>query len=172
MGRFLKKLTEGNARNSRFINYVDVTKIRKTRVVRRAGSREQNTHPSHHARMRILNKATENMWFLWKVRKPLVWSRLLVSLRWYLASWKRRDNGFNFIHLKLDAETPCRKRLARLINSATIAAFRSKLETIDWSVIITLTLPMTPMTLSLVFLFQHIISHFHLTCIPWIRAFF
>ena len=76
-----------------------------------------------------------NMWFLWKVRKRLVWSRLLVLLRWYLASWKRRDSGFNFIHLKLDAETPCRKRLACLINSATIAAFKSKLETIDWSVI-------------------------------------
>ena len=42
---------------------------------------------------------------------------------------------FQVTHLKLDAETPCRKRLARLINSATIAAFRSKLETIDWSVI-------------------------------------
>ncbi|CAH3165213.1 unnamed protein product, partial [Porites evermanni] len=42
---------------------------------------------------------------------------------------------FQVTHLKLDAETPCRKRLARLINPATIAAFRSKLETIDWSVI-------------------------------------
>ena len=31
---FLKKFTEGNARNSRLINCADVTKIRKTRVVR------------------------------------------------------------------------------------------------------------------------------------------
>ena len=42
---------------------------------------------------------------------------------------------FHVTHLKLDAETNCRQRLARLINSATIAAFRSILETIDWSVI-------------------------------------
>ena len=42
---------------------------------------------------------------------------------------------FHVTHLKLDAETNCRQRLARLINSTTIAAFRSKLETIDWSVI-------------------------------------
>ena len=42
---------------------------------------------------------------------------------------------FQVTHLKLDAETPCRKRLARLMNSATITVFRSKLETIDWSVI-------------------------------------
>ena len=42
---------------------------------------------------------------------------------------------FQVTHLKLDAETPCRKRLASLINPATIAAFRSKLETIDLSVI-------------------------------------
>ena len=34
MRRFLEKMTEGNARNSRLIKYVDVTKIRKTRVVR------------------------------------------------------------------------------------------------------------------------------------------
>ena len=33
MRRFLKKFTEGNMRNSRLISYVDVTKIRKTRVV-------------------------------------------------------------------------------------------------------------------------------------------
>ena len=69
---------------------------------------------------------------------------------------------FQVTHLKLDAKTPCRKRLARLINPAAIAAFRSKLETIDCLLPITLTLPMTPMTHSLVFLFQHIISHFHL----------
>ena len=32
--RFLKKFTEGNARNSRLINCAYVTKIRKTRVAR------------------------------------------------------------------------------------------------------------------------------------------
>ena len=59
MRRF-KKNTEGNARNSRSINYVDVTKIKKKRS---SGSYEQNTRESHHARMRIMHKATENMWF-------------------------------------------------------------------------------------------------------------
>ena len=34
MRRFLKKFTEGNARDSRLINCADVTKIRETRVVR------------------------------------------------------------------------------------------------------------------------------------------
>ena len=71
-------------------------------------------------------------------------------------------------HLKLDAEPPCQKRLACLIDSATIAAFRSTLETTNWSLIYnsdsTLIIPTTP---SLVFLFQHIISHFDLNlCIP------
>ena len=42
---------------------------------------------------------------------------------------------FQVTHPKLDAETPCRKRSARLINSATTATFKSKLETTDWSVI-------------------------------------
>ena len=42
---------------------------------------------------------------------------------------------FQVTHPKLDAETPCRKRSAHLINSATIATFKSKLETINWSVI-------------------------------------
>ena len=35
-------------------------------MVRRAESCEQNTHPSHHARMRILNKATEDSGFFEK----------------------------------------------------------------------------------------------------------
>ena len=42
---------------------------------------------------------------------------------------------FQVTHLKLDAESLCQKRLACLINSATIAAFRSRLETTDRSVI-------------------------------------
>ena len=42
---------------------------------------------------------------------------------------------FQVTHLKLDAESFPQKRLARLINSATIAAFRSRLETTDWSLI-------------------------------------
>ena len=42
---------------------------------------------------------------------------------------------FQVTHPKLDAETLCRKRSARLINSPTIATFKSKLETIDLSVI-------------------------------------
>ena len=42
---------------------------------------------------------------------------------------------FQVTHLKLDAESFRQKRLARLINSATIAAFRSSLETTDWSLI-------------------------------------
>ena len=42
---------------------------------------------------------------------------------------------FQVIHLKLDAESFRQKRLARPINSATIAAFRSRLETTDWSLI-------------------------------------
>ena len=42
---------------------------------------------------------------------------------------------FQVTHVKLDAESFRQKRLARLINSATIAAFRSRLETTDWSLI-------------------------------------
>jgi len=42
---------------------------------------------------------------------------------------------FQVTHLKLDTESPSQKRLVRLINSATIAAFRSRLETTDWSLI-------------------------------------
>ena len=40
---------------------------------------------------------------------------------------------FQVTHLKLDVEPLCQKRLARLINSTTIAAFRSQVETIEWS---------------------------------------
>ena len=43
--------------------------------------------------------------------------------------------SFQVTHLKLDAESFRQKRLARLINSATIAAFRSRLETTEWSLI-------------------------------------
>ena len=50
MRRFLKKISEGNARNSRLINCADVTKIGKTRGSR---SFQQNTRASHHARLRI-----------------------------------------------------------------------------------------------------------------------
>ena len=57
---FQKKTTEGNARNSPLINCPDVTKIRKTRVVR--------GNMSHHARMRTMVEATENIWFLRKVQ--------------------------------------------------------------------------------------------------------
>ena len=70
MRRFLKKFTEGNARNSRLINCADVTTIRKTRV--QLGSCEQNTRTSRHARVHIEHTATENMWFLRKERKPLL----------------------------------------------------------------------------------------------------
>ena len=56
MRRLLKKITEKNARNSRLMNYVDVTKIRKTRVVRGRMSKIR-------ARA-VMHKATENMWFL------------------------------------------------------------------------------------------------------------
>ena len=71
---------------------------------------------------------------------------------------------FQVTHLKLDAEPPCQKRLTRLINSATLAAFRSRLETANWSLIYNSdSTLMIPMTHSLGFLFQHIVSHFHLT---------
>ena len=66
---YLAYVTERNLVNSRLINYVP-------KNTRASGSYEQNTRPSHHARMRIMHKATENMWFLWRVRKPLFWSRL------------------------------------------------------------------------------------------------
>ena len=62
-------------RNSRLINCADVTKIRNRRG---SGSYEQNTNVSHHARMRIMHIATENMWFLRKVRKPLL--KLFISV--------------------------------------------------------------------------------------------
>ena len=52
MRRFLKKFTEGSVRNSRLSNRADVTKIRKTRVVRVS---EQNTRASHYARIRIMH---------------------------------------------------------------------------------------------------------------------
>ena len=53
MRRLLKKFTEGNKRNSLLIKYVDVTKIRKTRVVRGRLSKIR-------ARA-VMHKATENM---------------------------------------------------------------------------------------------------------------
>ena len=54
---YLAYVTERNLVNSRLINYVP-------KNTRASGSYEQNTRPSHHARMRIMHKATENMWFL------------------------------------------------------------------------------------------------------------
>ena len=69
MGRFFKKKKN---RNSRLSNCVEVTKNKKkkTRVVR--SQYEQNTRASHNARVLIMHIATENMWFLRKVRKPLL----------------------------------------------------------------------------------------------------
>ena len=77
---------------------------------------------------------------------------------------------FQVIHLKLDAESFRQKRLARPINSATIAAFRSRLETTDWSLIYNSdsTIDSYDTFSSL----QHIISHFHLNLYTLNRAFF
>ena len=69
MRRFLKKFTEGNARNSRLINCADVTTIRKTRVV---WGRVSKIHARADTRVHIEHTATENMWFLRKERKPLL----------------------------------------------------------------------------------------------------
>ena len=71
MERLKKKLLKETRENSGSIlpfNCAEVTKTRKNM----RGSRvyEQNTHVSHHARMCIMHLATENMWFLRKVRKP------------------------------------------------------------------------------------------------------
>ena len=60
---------------------------------------------------------------------------------------------FQVTHLKLDAEPLCQKRLARLINSTTIAAFRSRLETTDWSLIYNSDSANDPYDTSLAFLF-------------------
>ena len=40
---------------------------------------------------------------------------------------------FQVTHLKMIVEPPRQKRFARLINSTTMSAFRSKLEGVDWS---------------------------------------
>ena len=65
-----KKITEGNARNSRLSNCVEVTKNQKN--TRGSESYEQKTRASQNARVLIMHIATENMWFLRKVRKPLL----------------------------------------------------------------------------------------------------
>ena len=88
---------------------------------------------------------------------------------WLNSPWKslngqHKGTIFQVTHLKLDAESLCQKRLAHLIDSAKLTAFRSRLQTTDWSLSITLTLPMIPTAHSLVLLIteNYIISHFHL----------
>ena len=81
---------------------------------------------------------------------------------WLNSPWKslngqHKSTIFQVTHLKLDAESLCQKRLAHLIDSAKITAFGSRLQTTDWSLSITLTLPMIPTTHSLVLL----ISEYH-----------
>ena len=68
---------------------------------------------------------------------------------------------FQVTHLKLDAKTPCRDWRASFILQQLQHSGLNWKPLIDL-LSITLTLPMTPITHSLVFLFQHIISRFHL----------
>ena len=70
---------------------------------------------------------------------------------------------FQVTHLKLDVEPLCQKRLARLVNPTTIAAFRSRVETIEWSQVYNSDSTDDSYKIhSLAFLCQHTLNHFHL----------
>ena len=104
---FLKQITEGNARNSRLIYYADVTKIGKKHGW--FGSNEQNTRASHHASMRIMHIATENMWFLRKWRKPFL--KPYISIITVISRRLKKERERIQFDLTLDGSSAARRRL-------------------------------------------------------------
>ena len=81
MRRFLKKFPEGNARNSRLINCADVKK-----KYAREPSRP-HAHNTHTWKRVVSSTRTK------AIVKAVYYIITVISL---IASWKRRDSGFNF----------------------------------------------------------------------------